>query len=215
MPTDGAISKFLYVIMKQLDLKSVSCSSAGTDGHHTEFPSQIDWQQVADQLDITNGHAARMRYSRFKQQMEGVPPAARKARTATPRQKKAKPDKSDKKDKKQTEPTEEHQAPIFKVEKEEDVEEMPDVEPIVKEEYFVGPEPVIKTELGGEEDGTWSPDGTVDFGVMQQMPLNPTALADHTYLQPYSAVEGSHQTSPQFDLVKSEPVVKMEPVWDI
>ena len=27
MPTDGAISKFLYVIMKQLDLKSVSRSS--------------------------------------------------------------------------------------------------------------------------------------------------------------------------------------------
>lgn len=33
MPTDGAISKFLYVIMKQLDLKSVSCSFVKNDGH--------------------------------------------------------------------------------------------------------------------------------------------------------------------------------------
>ena len=142
--------------------------------------------------------------------MEGVPPATRKARTATPRQKKARPDKSDKKDKK---PTEEHQATIFKVEKEEDVDEMPGVEPTVKEECFVKPEPVIKTEHGGEEDGTWSPDGTVEFGVMQQMPLDPAALVDRTYLQPYSPVEGAHQTSPEFVAVKPEPVVKMEPVW--
>ena len=152
-----------------------------------------------------------MRYSRFKQQMEGVPPTARKARTATPRQKKAKPDKSDKKDKKQTQ---EHQARIFKVEKEEEVDEMPGVEPTVKEEHFVKPEPVIKTELGGEEDGTWSPDGTVDFGAMQQMPLDPAALADHPNLQPYSPGEGAHQTSPEFVAVKAEPVVKMEPVWE-
>ena len=154
-----------------------------------------------------------MRYSRFKQQMEGVPPAARRARTATPRQKKAKPDKSDKKDKKYKKQTEEHQAPIFKVEKEEDVDEMPGVEPTVKEEYLVKPEPVIKTELGGEEDGLWSPDGTVDFGVMQQMPLDPAALDDHSYLQPYSQVEGAHQTLPDFVAMKTEPVVKMEPVW--
>ncbi|KAM0805327.1 hypothetical protein BDR22DRAFT_942918, partial [Usnea florida] len=133
MPTDGAISKFLYVIMKQLDLKS------------------IDWQQVADQLDITNGHAARMRYSRFKQQMEGVAPVQRKAKTAVPRQKKSKPAKPDKKDKRQPE---EHQGQIFKVEKEEDVDAMSGVEPIVKEEPSVKLEPVIKAEYGGEEDGT-------------------------------------------------------------
>ena len=210
MPTDGAISKFLYVIMKQLDLKSVSCSSVKRNGHHTHI-SQIDWQQVADQLDITNGHAARMRYSRFKQQMEGIPPATRKARTATPRQKKAKSDKPDKKDKKQSE---EHQVPIFKVENEEDVDEMPGVESTVKEEHFVKPEPMIKTEVGGEEDGTWSPDGTVDFGVMQQMALDPAPLADDTYLQPYSLVEGAHQTLPGLIAVKNEPVVKMEPVWE-
>ncbi|KAI9785469.1 MAG: hypothetical protein M1839_009210 [Geoglossum umbratile] len=60
MPTDGAHAKFLYTILKQLDLKS------------------IDWNLVASQLDITNGHAARMRFSRFKQHMEGVVPGTRR-----------------------------------------------------------------------------------------------------------------------------------------
>lgn len=51
---DSQTTRFLYTIIKQLDLKSV------------------DWSQVATSLDITNGHAARMRFTRFKQQMEGV-----------------------------------------------------------------------------------------------------------------------------------------------
>ncbi|KAI9784687.1 MAG: hypothetical protein M1816_000752 [Peltula sp. TS41687] len=61
MPPDH--SKFLYTIVKQLDLKS------------------IDWAAVAAQLNITNGHAARMRFSRFKQAMEGVVPAPRRRTT--------------------------------------------------------------------------------------------------------------------------------------
>ncbi|KAI9828887.1 MAG: hypothetical protein M1819_006502 [Sarea resinae] len=60
MPTDGATAKFLYTILKQLDLKC------------------IDWNLVASQLEITNGHAARMRFSRFKQHMEGVNPNPRR-----------------------------------------------------------------------------------------------------------------------------------------
>lgn len=32
----------------------------------------MDWNLVASQLEISNGHAARMRYSRFRQQMEGT-----------------------------------------------------------------------------------------------------------------------------------------------
>ncbi|KAL2041773.1 hypothetical protein N7G274_005557 [Stereocaulon virgatum] len=75
MPTDGAIAKFLYTILKQLDLKS------------------IDWQEVANGLDITNGHAARMRFSRFKQQMEGTTSHPRKPTPATPRLKKTRPEK--------------------------------------------------------------------------------------------------------------------------
>ncbi|QKX62419.1 uncharacterized protein TRUGW13939_09580 [Talaromyces rugulosus] len=68
MPTEGHISKFLYSILKQLDLKS------------------IDWSLVATELEISNGHAARMRYSRFKQQMEGtvyVPKTTKLKNTAT------------------------------------------------------------------------------------------------------------------------------------
>ncbi|KAI9873376.1 MAG: hypothetical protein M1830_000476 [Pleopsidium flavum] len=78
MPTDSATAKFLYTIIKQLDLKS------------------IDWNIVALQLDITNGHAARMRFSRFKQHMEGIPISPRKPRISASRPaKKPKLDKAD------------------------------------------------------------------------------------------------------------------------
>ncbi|RVX73591.1 hypothetical protein B0A52_02479 [Exophiala mesophila] len=54
--SDPLTPVFLYSILKQLDLKP------------------IDWQAVADQIGISNGHAARMRYSRMKSQLEGIPP---------------------------------------------------------------------------------------------------------------------------------------------
>jgi hypothetical protein len=60
---DGQTARFLYTIIKQLDLKA------------------IDWNLVAGSLDITNGHAARMRYSRFKQHMEGATTQPRAPRT--------------------------------------------------------------------------------------------------------------------------------------
>ncbi|KAL4866060.1 hypothetical protein BDV12DRAFT_199501 [Aspergillus spectabilis] len=60
MPTDSPTAKFLYTIIKQLDLKG------------------IDWTLVASQLEISNGHAARMRYHRFRNQMEGINPTQRK-----------------------------------------------------------------------------------------------------------------------------------------
>ena len=142
--------------------------------------------------------------------MEGVAPAPRKARNTVPRQKKAKPDKSDKKDPK---PTEEHQGTVFKVEKEEDMDAMPGVESTVKEEHFVKPEPVIKAELGGEEDGTWSPDGSVDAGVMEQMSLDSVALVDQILQENFPA-QDTHQSSPELVAVKPEPVVKMEPLWE-
>jgi hypothetical protein len=59
---DGQTARFLYTILKQLDLKA------------------IDWNLVADGLNITNGHAARMRFSRFKQHMEGTPTQPRNPR---------------------------------------------------------------------------------------------------------------------------------------
>lgn len=64
---DAQTPLFLYAILKQLDLRS------------------IDWNSVADKLDISNGHAARMRYSRMKTQFEGVPA---QSRTAKPKKEK-------------------------------------------------------------------------------------------------------------------------------
>ncbi|KIX98341.1 uncharacterized protein Z520_05642 [Fonsecaea multimorphosa CBS 102226] len=52
--TDPQTPMFLYTILKQLDLRS------------------INWNEVAACLGISNGHAARMRYSRMKSQFEGT-----------------------------------------------------------------------------------------------------------------------------------------------
>src|SRR5580700_7050505 len=61
---------------------------------------QIDWNKVSNELKITNGHAARMRYSRFKQQMEGSTGKPRRPRQSTkprtPRAKKVKEDDGEK-----------------------------------------------------------------------------------------------------------------------
>ena len=52
-PVSEGQTHFLYLILKQLDLKTVN------------------WQDVADGIGIKNGHAARMRWSRFKSHTEG------------------------------------------------------------------------------------------------------------------------------------------------
>ncbi|KAJ9405895.1 hypothetical protein DTO045G8_6406 [Paecilomyces variotii] len=101
MPADGQTAKFLYTIIKQLDLKSVSWTASPlsgtgirTFGFETDRGNtapQIDWNLVASQLEISNGHAARMRFSRFKQHMEGIPTNPRNPRPKkTPNKKPAK-----------------------------------------------------------------------------------------------------------------------------
>ncbi|KFY70144.1 hypothetical protein V499_09415 [Pseudogymnoascus sp. VKM F-103] len=62
MPSEAQMAKFMYYIVKQLDVRSV------------------DWNLVASDMEITNGHAARMRFARFKNQMEGTVPKARAPR---------------------------------------------------------------------------------------------------------------------------------------
>lgn len=52
---------------------------------------KVDWNLVASQLDISNGHAARMRYSRFRQHIEGIQAVPR-----APRVKKSNTSKSEK-----------------------------------------------------------------------------------------------------------------------
>ncbi|QSZ33756.1 hypothetical protein DSL72_005327 [Monilinia vaccinii-corymbosi] len=72
MANDGAINRLLYAILSQKCLKD------------------IDWNKVAHDpilsQEITNGHAARMRYSRFKKQMDGTTSMpTRPRKKATPR----------------------------------------------------------------------------------------------------------------------------------
>ncbi|GKZ29715.1 hypothetical protein AbraIFM66950_006225 [Aspergillus brasiliensis] len=63
LPAEGPTVKFLYTIMKQMDLRS------------------IDWASVASQLNIPSGHAARMRYSRLRAQLENQGSSQRGVRT--------------------------------------------------------------------------------------------------------------------------------------
>ena len=75
--TDPQTPMFLYSILKQLDLRS------------------INWNDVADALGISNGHAARMRYSRMKSQFEGLsnepkPPRPKKENTGETKSSKSK-----------------------------------------------------------------------------------------------------------------------------
>ncbi|KFY38087.1 hypothetical protein V494_04510 [Pseudogymnoascus sp. VKM F-4513 (FW-928)] len=74
MPSEAQMAKFMYYIVKQLDVRSV------------------DWNLVASDMEITNGHAARMRFARFKNQMEGTVPKARAPRdkSRAPKAKRAK-----------------------------------------------------------------------------------------------------------------------------
>lgn len=66
--------------------ESLSCSITSL------MSSQIDWNKVADdpmlKNQITNGHAARMRYARFKKQMEGTVGERKPRAPATPRKRK-------------------------------------------------------------------------------------------------------------------------------
>lgn len=74
MANDTATTRLLYAILSQKCLKDVNFLSALPISPLT--PSQIDWNKVAHDpilsQEITNGHAARMRYSRFKKQMDGT-----------------------------------------------------------------------------------------------------------------------------------------------
>lgn len=84
LDTDGPTPKFLYAIIKQLDLKIVGRATVSEfAGWPLIDQQQIDWNRVASDLAISNGHAARMRYSRFRNQMEG--PLARRPRKKNPK----------------------------------------------------------------------------------------------------------------------------------
>ncbi|PQE29839.1 hypothetical protein CJF32_00000512 [Rutstroemia sp. NJR-2017a WRK4] len=77
MPNEMSINRLLYAMLSQKCLKDI-CMILPTTGpfrhSHVHLHNKIDWNKVAQDpflaQEITNGHAARMRYSRFKKQME-------------------------------------------------------------------------------------------------------------------------------------------------
>ena len=89
MANYDATIRLLYAILSQKCLKDVGPVSLNLifmsplSNPFTVLMSkyQIDWNKVAHDpilsQEITNGHAARMRYSRFKKQMEGTAPVRR------------------------------------------------------------------------------------------------------------------------------------------
>lgn len=88
MPTDAENARFLYTIIKQLNLKCVRRLRTLDRGRPDAYKlQQINWNEVSQELGITNGHAARMRYSRFRQQVDGITPTPRgpRKRSAEPK----------------------------------------------------------------------------------------------------------------------------------
>ncbi|OLN92103.1 hypothetical protein CCHL11_01509 [Colletotrichum chlorophyti] len=93
--TDNQMTRFLFAILKQKNLKD------------------IDWNAVAHDpiltQPITNGHAARMRYSRFRSAMLGLEPQKRNRTAAnknrvTKSKKELKPKKEEEDDKQRVKP---------------------------------------------------------------------------------------------------------------
>ena len=110
MPTDSPSAKFLYTIIKQLDLKGVSIRPYHFQVSSMPTERQIDWNLVASQLEISNGHAARMRYHRFRNQMEGIHSTQRKRASTKPPKSSINPLKAKKQKEITPEPTQEIKA---------------------------------------------------------------------------------------------------------
>ena len=187
---------------------------------------------MASELDITNGHAARMRFSRFKQHMEGIPPAPRKPRSEIRPHKKAKVEKNVKrepkraKDKQGTikpEPLDFGSLPTIS-----ENETMPQIkdEPFIKPEplakSFIKPELVIKDEPMDEEPDREVDDDPpaarfADVSISKQSafplekPLGPAHIAEYAPVTTYVEVE-----VPRFAAaVDTQLFVKREPIDNI
>ena len=176
--------------------------------------SEIDWQEVANGNGITNGHAARMRYSRFKAQMEGLPATTRKPRVAVPRQRKSKSDKSANVDKNPTPATE----PIIrgesrlKMENENQIGPMEGIEPTVKLEPAKVDEPSIKPEPENEGNAHQGLAVTVNVEVMRG--IHPQLVRAQDAGDVYSSIEAASDISGEPRVPKEEPVVKSEHIWE-
>ena len=171
---------------------------------------------MAGDLEITNGHAARMRFSRFKQHMEGVPPIPRKprssggSRTKKPKAEKSKREKPEEKGKKAK--TEKHVKLDPALQIKPDPEQM-DVD-LEKVEAEVKPEPVFKqaildhTELGNPFDYAYNTSDNQADPLGQGPTQEPPSMFDMPDTILLDDVWSDH--SPP---MKQEPMVKVEPGW--
>ncbi|KLJ06313.1 hypothetical protein EMPG_10297 [Blastomyces silverae] len=173
MSADGHTAKFLYTILKQLDLKS------------------IDWNLVASQLEISNGHAARMRFSRFRQHMEGITTTHR-----TPRPKKHKSDKA-------------------QLRKEQQFSK-PKIEPTVKTEQAVkqelGPEPDMDAQPAHAK--ALPMDIIPTSAPSEQLPYSVTTVAPADLALPFAASNPAIRFQSPPSTVRDWSQIKMEKCED-
>ena len=182
---------------------------------NSSYPtSQIDWNEVAGSLDITNGHAARMRFSRFKQQMEGIQPQVRKPKAAPVPRKKQKQKPAAAATKSEASPEGVEGPASVKPELGGGAgEEMQGVEATIKTSPIVKPEPreedfehqqldlipnISLEQHGAGLEDFKAPVGELDFAAFGEAPP--------------SFEVGNEVKEESF--FKEEPVVKLEPHWD-
>jgi hypothetical protein len=173
---------------------------------------KVDWSLIASQLDISNGHAARMRFSRLRQHMEGVSTTPRNPR---PRKNNAS-NKSGKlgkgcdgkvegKDLIKQEPFAEEARTQVKEEEPEGRRDLPlplgaNTTPSAMSASYSTPlltaapmaPPFVKPEQGEEPSISAMISGLPDIGVSYQYPLTSFAPSDLTFQNPFLAPAPAH-----------------------
>ena len=164
---------------------------------------------MAGSLDITNGHAARMRFSRFKQQMEGIPTQTRKPKTSAPRSKeKQKQDKIGK----LTKSIRDEEPLSVKQEPHDRVESMHAVEEKVPTSLMIKPEP--KEE---KMEDILALGSSMATEQSDQMSFEPKLELENPSFALFGEAPVSYEmayTLGEVPMVKLEPEVKVEPHWD-
>ncbi len=153
-----------------------------------------------------------MRFSRFKQQMEGQPCTPRKPRPAVPRQKKTKTKgcpTAEKISHEEQNPKIEGEAGI-KAESGGDMEPMQGIEQTIKPEPVAKQEPTVKSEPREQEELVW-PTASAIGAVGPDQPSQELASFQATCEDDFSGEETRPASSGG---AKQEPIVKSEPLWE-
>jgi hypothetical protein len=165
---------------------------------------------VAGNLEITNGHAARMRFSRFKQQMEGIQPPPRKPRTGVAYKKPAK---------EKPKPKSKPKAKAEKMPKKEKNEINPKMEcqdvPMDDQERSISnlyDQDTIKA-LPRLKDEPLENGYPENVGNMDWVSLDPGRYPEQEHKVPKLEVVDPNLPG-GYQEIKEEPRVKREPRWD-